>query len=503
MVMFIVTAKEMYDVDRYTMEKIGYDGKLLMENAGRGIAEKMKSILSKHDQICILVGSGNNGGDGYVIARTLFNLQFNVQVIQIVPDEKIKGDVRYHKDLFLNCGGTVNVSRTAAEVRDHIQWADVIVDAMLGIGMKEKLREPVHSIVSLVNQDSKKVIAVDIPTGLPSDEGVRDFHAIKADYTFTIEAPKMSVFVQHTASFYGTWETIPIGIPLHVFSGITERDTWEENNFNEILPDRNTFSHKGTHGKGLAVGGSTEMPGSITMTAKAALKAGAGLLTIGTREEVIRSIAPACLEATFLTLPEKNSPLPLDKYDAIVVGMGLGRDDNSKQIVSDIVTKANCPVIIDADGLFHVKNDLESLKSRSAPTIVTPHPGEMAMLMDCTIDEIVHAPFDHAKQFAEKYGVYVILKGKFTIITTPDGKQTVNHTGNPGLAKGGSGDVLSGIVLSMVMQDQGIQEALCNACFLHGKAADMSVDKRHSYYDLLATDIIDGIPFVFRTVFKR
>lgn len=502
MVMFIVTAKEMYDVDSYTMEKIGYDGKLLIENAGRAVSEKMKSILSKHDQIGILIGSGNNGGDGYVIARTLLNDGYNLRAIQIVPDEKIKGDdVHYHKEVFVNCGGTVQVAHSADEVHDLLLHVNVVVDAMLGIGMKGTLRKPLYSIVSLVNQLRKKVIAVDIPTGLPSDEGISDFYAIKADYTFIIEAPKVSVFVQHTAPYYGTWETISIGIPSHVFSGVSEKDTWEEDDFKQSLPERNTFSHKGKHGKGLAIGGSKEMPGSITMTAKAALRAGAGLVTIGTPEEVISSIASACLEATFLKLPEEdtNTVFQLDNYDAIAIGMGLGREERAYRIVNDIVKNANCPLIIDADGLFHVKRDMNLLEKRSAPTILTPHPGEMAMLMDCTVEDIVHAPFNYAKKLSKAYGVYVILKGKYTIITTPDGKQTINHTGNPGLAKGGSGDVLSGIILAMIMQEQSIKEGLCNACFLHGKAADVSVDQGHSYYDLLATDIIDRIPFVFRT----
>ncbi|MFZ3578915.1 NAD(P)H-hydrate dehydratase [Virgibacillus sp. DJP39] len=495
--MVIVTAKEMYDIDSYAMETIGYDGKLLMENAGRSVSEKMKVIISKHDQICILAGSGNNGGDGYVIARTLLNDGYNAYVIQIVPDEKIKGDVRYHKDVFVNCGGSTITTESLEEVSDYVQRASVVVDAMVGIGMKGMLREPISSIVSLVNQKPSKVIAVDIPTGLPADEGITDFHAIKADYTYIIEVAKMSVFVQQTNPFYGSWETVSIGIPSHSSPFNTNKNTWEEDDFRDSLPTRNQFSHKGKHGKGLAVGGSKEMPGSITMTAKAALRAGAGVLTIGTPEEVISSIASACLEATFLKLPKENAALSLDKYDAIVAGMGIGREENANRIISDIIHNASCPVIIDADGLFHLKKDMESLKDRSAPTILTPHPGEMAMLMDCTIEEIVHAPFAHAKQFAESYGVYLLLKGKYSIITTPDGRQTVNRTGNPGLAKGGSGDVLSGIILSMVMQQQSIEEGLCNACYLHGKAADVCVDQGHSYYDLLATDIINSFPFVF------
>lgn len=503
--MFIITAKEMYEVDRYAMESLGYDGKLLMENAGRTISEKMKSIVSKHDRICILVGAGNNGGDGYVIARTLLNDAYNVQVIQIVPDEKIRGEVLYHKELFLRCGGTVKVERSAEVIDVSIQCSSVVVDAMLGIGMKGPLRESLASIVSIVNQKAKKVIAVDIPTGLPSDEGIKAFRAIKADYTFTIEAAKESVFLPHTAPYYGIWETVSIGIPTQLFQMYTKRATWEENDFIKSLPERTSFSHKGNHGKGLVIGGNREMPGSITMSAKAALKAGAGLITIGTTKEVIPSIASACLEATFLELPEKGAgpALNLDNYDAVAIGMGLGRDEQASRFVNETVEKAQGPLIIDADGLYHLKKNLDALHNRSASTIITPHPGEMAMLMDCAIEEIVQAPFNHAKNFSQAYGVYVVLKGKYTVITAPDGHQFVNHKGNPGLAKGGSGDVLSGIILSMVMQNQTIMEALCNACFLHGSAADACITQGNSYYDLLATDVISGLPSVFRTLSNK
>ncbi|WP_430788642.1 NAD(P)H-hydrate dehydratase [Virgibacillus flavescens] len=499
--MFIVTAKEMYDVDRHAVDSIGYDGRILMENAGRAISENMKSILSKHDQICILIGAGNNGGDGYVIARTLLNEAYSVNVVQVVPDEKITGDVRYHKDIFVKCGGTLNIVSTAEEAEKHVQSASVIIDAMLGIGVKGALREPIQSIVSLINQNAVKVIAVDIPTGLPSCEGVKEFQAIQADFTITIEAAKESAFIPHTAPYYGSIEIVKIGVPSQLFQMYTKKDTWEESDFKNTLPERNAFSHKGTHGKGLAIGGSKEMPGSIAMTAKAALRAGVGLVAIGTSEKVIQSIASACLEATFIELPKDSTEnvLQYDNYDAVAIGMGLGREKQAYDYVQNSLKQASCPLIIDADGLFHIKNNLDVLKDRSAATILTPHPGEMAMLMDCTIDEIVHAPFAHAKKFSREYGVYVVLKGKYTIITTPAGKQTVNHKGNPGLAKGGSGDVLTGVILSMVMQNQSIEEAICNACFLNGKAADACIEEGHSYYDLLATDVINGLPIVLRT----
>src|SRR5699024_9424068 len=208
----------------------------------------------------------------------------------------------------------------------------------------------------------------------------------------------------------------------------------------------------------------------------------------------------------YLSIPEKNAfsgnghPIPTENYDAIALGTGMGRHDETRALVNDIVRQANCPLVIDADGLYHLKNDLTMLQTRTgAPTIITQHPGEMAMLLNISIEALLEAPFQHALAFAETHQVFVILKGTYTIITAPDGKQAVNTTGNPGLAKGGSGDVLTGIVLAMVMQDQSVFQALCNACFIHGTSADLLVEESHSYHDVMASDVIEGISKVYRT----
>ncbi|GAB3045330.1 NAD(P)H-hydrate dehydratase [Virgibacillus ainsalahensis] len=503
--MYIVTAKEMYDIDHYTMQEIGLDGKILMENAGRSICQKVEAIIGEKRTITILVGSGNNGGDGFVIARTLINKVYEIHVVQVVPDKKITGDALYHKNLFLQCGGSVTVVQEGNVFSKRLVESEVIIDAMVGIGINGKLREPFAEIVSLINESPAYVISVDIPSGLPADEGIMDFQAVQADDTYVIGAPKMSAFLQHTARYYGRWEQVDIGFPDAAFLQYVNRQVWNAAEYLRTMPKRSPYTHKGKHGKGLVIGGSTQMPGSIAMTVNAALKAGAGLITAGTSEKVIQMIASRCVEATYLSLSETKGYLnadnliATDKYNAIALGVGMGQSEETTKLVERVCSEMDGPVVIDADGLSHIKSNLPEMKGRQQPAILTPHPGEMAMLMDISIPEVLSKPFYYSAGFAEKYNVYVVLKGTYTVITAPDGRQAVNTTGNPGLAKGGSGDVLTGIILAMVMQDQSIFQALCNACFVHGRSADLMVEDSNAYPDLMASDVIEGISKVYRT----
>ncbi|WP_337017117.1 NAD(P)H-hydrate dehydratase [Oceanobacillus massiliensis] len=503
--MYIVTAKEMYDIDHYIMHEIGMDGRLLMENAGRAVSERIAQIADAQDRISVLIGPGNNGGDGFVIARTLQDKGFSVRAIQIVSDEKITGDALYHKNLLMKCSGIVNRITEISDVREIVRQSDIVIDAMLGIGVKGKLKKPLAGIISILNEADVCVMSVDIPTGLPVDEGVSDFLSIMADYTFIIGFIKQSTALEKTAAYYGKWELLSIGFPRWVIQRFTKRRFWTEADFSRTLPPRNTYAHKGNHGRGLLIGGSAEMPGSIAMATRSALKAGAGLITAGSTESAIAMIAPTCPEAMYMVLNEQDGKisstpeLSVQSYNAIALGIGLGRWKGTTELVQSIVQQAQCPVIIDADGLYHLKSDLHLLKNRSFPVILTPHPGEMAMLLDISISDLLTAPFQYSVEFAKEFGVYIVLKGKNTIITAPDGKQAIESSGNPGLAKGGSGDVLTGITLAMIMQEQSIFEAVCNACFIHGKSADLQVKEKHSHFDLLATDVIDGIPNVYRT----
>ncbi|MFD2923211.1 NAD(P)H-hydrate dehydratase [Halobacillus naozhouensis] len=502
--MDVVTAQEMYEWDQVAIESSGLEGKLLMENAGRAVCFDLEKKLSKHQKIVILIGGGNNGGDGFVIARTLLNLGYSIEAWQVVPDSKVEGGSHFHKRLLENSGFPLYHLEQITEIRESLVGADVIIDAMLGIGMKGRLRGLIRQVVALSNEQEAFRIAVDLPSGVPADEGIDVDQAFEADYTCIIAAVKISALVENTRVYYGEWNVVEIGLPVKKLPSST-RKVWQWEDAKRAFPKRRANSHKGSHGKGLIVGGAANMPGSIAMSARATLRSGAGLLTVAAPGSAIQNVAPYVQEATFLPLQEDsgvvNGQIDTDvsNYDGVALGMGMGRRLKSHKLVEDLVCKVESPLLIDADGLYQLKDILHLVKERTNPTVLTPHPGEFAHLVDQSISTIVNAPFYYSRKFSETYGVYTVLKGPVTIITAPDGRQYVDLTGNAGLAKGGSGDVLSGILLAMMLQSNSIMDALNIGCMVHGLTAEMLTESEHSMVDLLATDLIEGLSQTFRT----
>lgn len=498
--MYIVTAEDMYEIDRFAIDQGGIDGTILMENAGQAIAKEMMVAEEKSCHMAILVGSGNNGGDGFVIARYLKNEGYPVKVLQLVPNEKIKGDAAYHKQLLIHQKVPIQEVLTTDKLLECLVNVDIVIDAILGIGVTGEIREPLRGMISIINEQNARIYSVDIPSGLPANENHTIDIAIKADRTYIVEAPKQSLFLETTAPYYGEWKVVPIGIPIEAYGMIPKVRSWNLKDVKVSFPKRATFSHKGSHGKGLVIGGQELMPGSVALSTRAALKAGAGLVTVATMERNIPVIANYCMEAMYQNLSNIGH-IDLAGFDGVAIGMGMGRNRTAKTFVEDVLAQEGVPVIIDADGLYHLKELLGMLQERGSPTILTPHYGEMAMLTNQEIETIKKAPFTMAKEFAQEHQVYLILKGKYTIITAPDGTQMVNATGNAGLAKGGTGDVLSGILLAFIMQHESVLEAMNNACFIHGMSADLRIESgQNTVIDLLASDVIDGLTNVFRTM---
>ncbi|WP_079525627.1 NAD(P)H-hydrate dehydratase [Halobacillus hunanensis] len=502
--MDVVTAQEMYEWDHVAIESTGLEGKLLMENAGRAVCFDLEKKLSRHQKVVILIGGGNNGGDGFVIARTLLNHGYSVEAWQVVPDSKVEGDAHFHKKLFENSGYPLYRLEEITEIKESLGRADVIIDAMLGIGMKGQLRGLIRQVVVLANDQKAFRIAVDLPAGVPADEGIDVVEAYQADYTCIIAALKMSAVIENTRVYYGEWNVVEIGLPVKKLPS-PDRKVWQREDTKITFPKRHANSHKGSHGKGLIVGGAANMPGSIAMSARAALRSGIGLLAIAAPRSAINNIAPYVQEATFLPLQEEsgmvNGEIDTDvsNYDGLALGMGMGRSLKSRKLVEDLITAVESPLLIDADGLYQLKGLLHLVKERTNPTVLTPHPGEFAHLVDQPISSIVNAPFYYSRKFSETYGVYTVLKGPATIITAPDGSQSVDLTGNAGLAKGGSGDVLSGILLAMMLQSKSIMDGLNIGCMVHGMTAETLTKSKHSMVDLLATDLIEGLSQTFRT----
>ncbi|SFM29881.1 NAD(P)H-hydrate epimerase [Gracilibacillus orientalis] len=502
--MYIVTAEEMYEIDRYAIEKGGIEGKVLMENAGSQVAQQIIQAYNTNRKLAIVVGSGNNGGDGFVIARYLAEYGYNVTVFQLVADHKIKGDAAFYKQLWLNTSDKLAHVTDSHQLKQRLVDFDMVIDAILGIGVSGAIREPIRSMIDVINHLPITKISVDIPSGLPANDGIEVDLAIQADQTYIIEAPKETVFCEDTSIYYGEWETVKIGVPQAAYFEHTSRQRWCKKNVRATFPKRNKYAHKGTNGRGLVIGGQLTMPGAIVLAARAALRSGAGLITVATVKENLPIVSSSCIEATYHLLPNLTDRLTdrdleaFEQIDAIAVGMGVGRDES--QLLSDLIEKLDKPLLIDADSLYQLKPLLETQLQHEAPIVITPHYGEMAMLTDTTVPKVKRSPFSISRQFAEKYQVYVVLKGRHTVITAPNGEQIISDQGNAGLAKGGTGDVLSGILLTMIMQHKELLPALANGCYLHGKSADYLVETDHTEMDLLATDVIEGLSQVFRTL---
>ncbi|WP_054636566.1 bifunctional ADP-dependent NAD(P)H-hydrate dehydratase/NAD(P)H-hydrate epimerase [Thalassobacillus sp. C254] len=485
--MQVVTGEEMGRIDRFTIEEIGLKEEVLMESAGRAAANKIMESISPSDNVGILIGTGNNGGDGFVIARCLLDAGFKVDVWLIPPESKVKGAALYHLNVFKNSGYTfADYSSFKSDEKEVPGQWDVIVDTLLGTGVQGSLREPYHAIVQSINQSSCKVISVDIPSGVPASKGEVEGEAVKASVTFILQSPKLSAFLAPADEYYGKRECVDIGLPMRAYHAVKpDRYLWSREQVSASFPARNKHTHKGSYGKGLLAGGSIHMTGAPVLAATSALRSGAGLLTTAVPEEALSTVASQVAESTFLPLPSKEGEvseevgtldLSLSNYDGVAAGPGLGRNEGTRTLVQKLLNEVKGPLVLDADALFVLKELGEEWRKRDFPLILTPHPGELAHLTGLSPAEVNRQRFSISRSFAAQHGCYLILKGPHTIVTTPEGRQYVNDSGNPSLAKGGTGDVLTGMILSFVMSHSAIQEALSNAVFLHGKAADMLVD---------------------------
>ncbi|WP_027409128.1 NAD(P)H-hydrate dehydratase [Anoxybacteroides tepidamans] len=501
--MRIVTASEMYAIDRYTIEQIGMCEQSLMENAGQAVARILFERISPSQRVAVLAGAGNNGGDGVVIARMLKSRGYTVDLWHIPPREKIRGAAQKALEIYENCGyETKSYIENEGLFFQQLESYDVIIDALLGIGVKGAIRAPYNEMINEINKLEKAVVyAIDVPSGISADGGEVET-AVCADMTMTIQYPKLSAYTFPTADYYGELVVVDIGIPPRSLEHHAAfRQVWMKEDVIRTLPTRKRSAHKGTHGKGVVVGGSRNMTGAVMLAAKAALRSGAGLLTMAIPDAIYDAVASWIPETMYLPCSSKNGYFAGDinfinlDIDAIAIGPGMGRTEGTKQAVQAAL-REDVPVVLDADALFFWNEYVSLVKKRTSPTIVTPHPGEMARMLGTSIGAIENDRFHVSRQFAIDYGVYVVLKGPYTIVATPDGKQYINTTGNPALAKGGSGDVLAGIILAFLMQHRSIETALSNAVWVHGKAADLLVQTGHSPFDVLATDVIDAIPRV-------
>ncbi|AOM84139.1 bifunctional ADP-dependent NAD(P)H-hydrate dehydratase/NAD(P)H-hydrate epimerase [Salisediminibacterium beveridgei] len=499
--MQIVSGTEMRTIDDMTINQYGFEEFALMESAGRAFTEALCQRITRQDRILVFIGGGNNGGDAVICARHLLERGYDVIPLLVVEDTHFKGAAKKHLELFRDFGHEVlHLSSLQVEKsKTIVDQTDVIVDGMLGTGVKGAVREPVATMVSLVNQAKACVFSLDIPSGMPADEAAPEGFGVKADMTITLSNPKETFYLPKYRLYTGKIITVDIGIPAKAQQTITPgKFLITPESVRNNLPVRGPDFHKGKAGRGLLIAGSQVMPGAAALSGEAALRSGAGLLTLGIQAGVTLPLPGACREYMYRLLQVDDGKLeciPLQGYDAVAVGPGLGRDHAiqwEKQFNGYAGT-----VVVDADGLHQLKGHITKFPLQTkGPVVLTPHPGEMAMLLDCSKEEVEGHRFEKARELAAM-GYYVVLKGKNTIIANPDGSLWVNTSGSPALSKGGTGDVLTGMILGMILQGIGLVHALKAAVYIHGACGERTEHVQEAMA-VTAGDVINEIGPVIR-----
>jgi NAD(P)H-hydrate epimerase len=503
--MRVLNTQQMREADRQTIDEVGIPSIVLMENAGRQAVAAMEAAFDDlpTSKVGVLCGRGNNGGDGFVVARTLAQRGIEAIVFLLGSVADVRGDARTNLEILGRVGLTVVEIANAQEWELHfseLSDCDLIVDAVVGTGFHGPLTGLLETVVADVNGLGVPIVAIDLPTGVSADSHDVEGEAIEASMTVTLAAPKIPLILPPADAYGGDLVIADIGIPTSV---VDELDgPWLEiltrERMRELVPARAADSHKGDFGRVLVVSGSVGRTGAAHLAAVGALRSGAGLVTIAAPRSCVATIAAMMPE--YMTEPlEETSGGCVDfsaadrvldlKADVIAIGPGLGQDPSTAAFVQAIVERSGVPLVLDADALNAFEGDPERLVGRDGvDVIITPHPGEMARLLNVSIEQVQADRVERAREFAAAHRVHVVLKGHRTIIAGPEGRTFVNLTGNAGMATGGTGDLLTGMIAAWFAQMLDAEAACKLAVYLHGSAGDLA-EADEGELALLPTDI--------------
>jgi NAD(P)H-hydrate epimerase len=510
--MKVVTSLEMKEIDSITINKIGIPSCVLMERAGLIVSSKILELFNFKKAI-VIVGSGNNGGDGLVVARNLKNEGWDIKTFITTDPKKLKDDALMQYKIALNFGLQIdNIEKFINYHQDLTKEYPLIIDAIFGTGLSKNITGLYEKVINAINNSNAQVVSIDIPSGISSDTGQIMGIAVKANHTITFGLPKRGHLLYPGFINTGNLHIENIGFPESLLkSDNIKVDLIERNLIRSIIPKREKYSHKGTYGHVLIVGGSQGKTGACLMSSKACIKAGAGLVTIGIAESLKHVYESRVTEEMTYILPDKKGTISYNAADKILnflnenadilaIGPGLGLNSDIVKIISEIIKNSNKPMIIDADGLNALKGNIDILLKRKNEIILTPHPGEMMRLVNLeSKDSIENNRIEFAQKFSTKYKVYLVLKGVPTVISTPDGYVYINPTGNPGMATAGSGDVLTGIIAGLYAQNKSALNSCILATYIHGLAGDIAA-KEYGEISLTATDIINKISDAFNLI---
>jgi ADP-dependent NAD(P)H-hydrate dehydratase / NAD(P)H-hydrate epimerase len=514
--MIAITAETMRAIEKQAIEEFGISGLQLMEAAGQRSVEVIESIASnaRNRQILILAGKGNNGGDGFVIARLLQQNGWAVKTCILSERSQISGDAAVNLDRLPPGSVTFCCSEEQLQdCRDEISESAMIVDALLGTGINSNISGIYAQAIKIINGSGVPVLSVDIPSGVHASTGAILGTAVKADFTVTFAFAKMGHIFFPGASYSGDLTVSDIGIPEAVMKQVCGYVYLNPESVRPMLKPRHLQAHKGSFGHCLILAASIGKTGAAALSANSAVRCGSGLVTVAVPASLNCILEVKTTEA--MTIPLEDSgqghiteasyqqiTKSLSGKDCLAVGPGIGRHPETTAVVRRLVETADIPMVIDADGLNAISIDTSILlHRRSANLVLTPHPGEMARLTGSEVPADDAGRIAVAERFAEQYKVWLILKGAHTVIAAPDGTSCINTSGNPGMASGGMGDVLTGMIASLLGQGYNTLDACRIGVFIHGLAADL-VAEETGEIGITATDVIEKIPYAFKKLLE-
>lgn len=509
--MKIVSAAEMREIDRITSERFGVPSLTLMENAGTAVADFVTSQYASAKRIGVVCGKGNNGGDGFVVARKLHQAGKEVRVLLLAEAAELRGDAA---EMFTRLPVAPVIAASQEQLKTEaaraVFGADVLVDAILGTGFRPPVSGLYAEAIAALNAVSAPVVAVDIPSGADADVMGEQVGAVAtADAVVTFTAPRPAhIFGLLTA---GPTVISPIGSPDDAIVSSLQLKVITARDMSPLIGPRPRAANKGSFGHVLVLGGSLGKAGAAAMAGMAALRSGAGLSSVATAKSVLATVAGFHPELMTEPLDETDAgtisirALQQGRIDslaerktALAVGPGISRHPETAEFVRGVVKKYKLPIVLDADGLNAFEGRAAELKDMAGTLVITPHPGEMARLIGSTIPVVQHGRLHVARGFAREHEAIVVLKGHRTLIAQPDGTVWVNTTGNPGMATGGTGDILTGMVAGLIAQNPDrIADAVMVAVHLHGLAGDVARESMGEQ-SLVATDLLKALPEAFR-----
>ncbi|MFD3155719.1 NAD(P)H-hydrate dehydratase [Haloimpatiens sp. FM7330] len=497
--MRIGTAQMSRRIDKICIETLKIPSLVLMENAALRVVNNID--FEKFNSFVVVCGKGNNGGDGLAIARHLFILQKNVEIFLIGSEKGLSTDSKVNYDILVEMGVKINIVSNMNDLykfRNYINASDVVIDCIFGTGLTRKVEGIYEHVISIINENSTYTISVDIPSGLNSDSGNVQGISVIAQKTVSFQLYKKGFLHYSSNKIAGKIIVENIGVPKKVIEEVCDRDfVIEKGMIKKSIKSRQKYSHKGNFGRVLIIAGSTGFSGAAYISTQTAVRSGAGLITLACPKEIQNILSCKLTEAMTINLEdEEKLNEMIQNSNVIALGPGMGNNNKTYDILNNVIEKAECPIVIDADAINVLQQNIHILKESKNKIIVTPHPGEMSRLTGISIKDINKNRLDVAKNFALENNVIVLLKGYNTIIT--DGKTTlINSTGTSAMANGGMGDCLTGMITALIAQGYDSLEAAYISAYVHGYCGDkLSTDM----FCVNASHILEQIPFVLKEI---